>query len=51
MGINSLHIGVTLVSFFTFICIVVWAMSRKNKADFDAAEMLPFVDERGDARP
>jgi cytochrome c oxidase cbb3-type subunit IV len=45
MDINDLRSAVTLVSFLTFIGIIAWALSKKNKADFDEAAQLPFKDE------
>ena len=42
MDVNFLRSVVTVVSFFTFIAIVVWAYSRRNKANFDEAANLPF---------
>jgi cytochrome c oxidase cbb3-type subunit IV len=45
MDINDMRSIVTLVSFLTFIGIVVWAWSKRNKADFDEAAQLPFKDE------
>jgi cytochrome c oxidase cbb3-type subunit 4 len=45
MDINFLRSAVTVVSFLTFIGIVIWAWSRSKKADFDEAAMLPFQDE------
>jgi cytochrome c oxidase cbb3-type subunit 4 len=44
--LNSLRAGVTVLSFFAFIGIVVWAWSRRNQADFDEAAQLPLL---GDA--
>ena len=35
----------TLISFATFIGILLWAWSARRKADFDAAAQLPFADE------
>lgn len=40
--INTLRSFVTVISFMTFIGILVWAYSRKNAADFDTAANLPF---------
>ena len=49
MDLNVLRIAVTVASFVVFIGIVIWAWSRRNKAGFDEAADLPFVDEeRGD---
>ncbi|TFV96575.1 cbb3-type cytochrome c oxidase subunit 3 [Oxalobacteraceae bacterium OM1] len=35
----------TLISFLTFVGILVWAYSGRRKADFDTAANLPFADE------
>ncbi|HEY9096344.1 MAG TPA: cbb3-type cytochrome c oxidase subunit 3 [Hydrogenophaga sp.] len=45
MDINFLRSAVTVVSFLTFLGIVAWAWSRRNKAGFDEAAQLPFQDE------
>ena len=45
MDINDLRSAVTVVSFLTFMGIVAWAWSRRNKAGFDEAAQLPFQDE------
>ena len=45
MDINDLRSIVTTVSLLVFIGIVVWAWSKRNKADFDEAAQLPFKDE------
>jgi len=42
MDINDLRSGFTLVSFLIFVGIVVWAWSKRNKANFDEAAKLPF---------
>ena len=42
MDVNTLRIAATLVSFVTFVGIIAWAWSRKNKAGFDEAARLPF---------
>lgn len=41
---------VTLVSFATFVGIVLWAYSRSNRTRFDEAAQLPF-NERPSAEP
>ena len=38
----------TLVSFVTFVVIVVWAYSGRRKQAFDEAANLPFADEDQD---
>lgn len=45
MDINDMRSVVTLVSFVTFLGIVIWAWSKRNKADFDEAAQLPFKDD------
>ncbi len=45
MDLNWIRIAVTLVSFAAFVGIVVWAWSRRRRADFHEAEQLPFVDD------
>lgn len=42
LDVNTLRSLATVVSFITFICIIVWAYSRHNAADFDEAANLPF---------
>ncbi|RZJ26606.1 MAG: CcoQ/FixQ family Cbb3-type cytochrome c oxidase assembly chaperone [Haliea sp.] len=42
MDITTLRIAATLVSFVTFIGILVWAFARRNTAGFDEAARLPF---------
>ena len=46
MDINDMRSAVTVLSLVLFLGIVVWAWSRRNKADFDAAAQLPFNDEQ-----
>ncbi|HKY93625.1 MAG TPA: cbb3-type cytochrome c oxidase subunit 3 [Nevskiaceae bacterium] len=36
---------VTLVAFISFLGIVVWAYSRRNRGRFHAASRLPLEDE------
>ena len=40
--INTLRSIATVVSFITFVGILVWAYSRRNAADFEEAARLPF---------
>jgi cytochrome c oxidase cbb3-type subunit 4 len=40
--INTLRSLATVVSFITFIGIIVWAYSGRNTADFESAARLPF---------
>ena len=45
MDLNDLRSIVTVVSMLTFLGIVAWAWSRRNKDRFDEAAQLPFQDE------
>jgi cytochrome c oxidase cbb3-type subunit 4 len=45
MDINDLRSVFTVVSLLTFVGIVVWAWSKRNKASFDEAAQLPFKDD------
>jgi cytochrome c oxidase cbb3-type subunit 4 len=45
MDLNDLRIAITLLSFAVFAGIVGWAVSRRNRARFEQAQMLPFLDE------
>ena len=45
MDVNDWRNAVTLLSFLIFAGIVGWTVSRRNKARFDEAQWLPFLDE------
>jgi cytochrome c oxidase cbb3-type subunit IV len=45
MDINDLRSIVTVISMLTFLGIVAWAWSRRNKDRFEEAAQLPFQDE------
>jgi len=45
MEVNDLRSVMTVVSLLTFVGIVAWAWSRRNKSDFDEAAQLPFKDD------
>jgi cytochrome c oxidase cbb3-type subunit IV len=45
MDINDLRSIVTVVSLLAFVGIVVWAWSKRNRANFDEAAQLPFKDD------
>jgi cytochrome c oxidase cbb3-type subunit IV len=42
MDVNTLRELVTVASLVTFIGIVAWAWSRRNRASFDEAGQIPF---------
>ena len=45
MELNDLRSVVTLVSFFVFVGIVVWAWKGSRREGFEDAAQLPFVDD------
>ncbi len=45
IDLNDLRSVVTLLSFFSFLAIVVWVLAKRNKAGFDEAAQLPFLDD------
>ncbi len=45
MDINDLRSIVTVVSLLAFVGIVVWAWSKRNRANFEEAAQLPFKDD------
>ncbi len=42
MDVNTLRSVTTVVSLLVFVGIVLWAWSRRRRADFDQAANLPF---------
>lgn len=42
MDINDMRSAMTVISLLTFIGIVAWAWSKRNKSSFDEAAQLPF---------
>jgi cytochrome c oxidase cbb3-type subunit 4 len=48
VDINDLRVGVTLLSFLLFAGILRWALSARNRAAFDEAQQLPFLDTGAD---
>ena len=45
MDITTLRIAATLACFATFVGIVLWAYSRRNRGSFDDAALIPFLEE------
>jgi len=45
MDVNDLRSAVTVLLFALFAGIVAWVLAPRNKARFDAAQQLPFLDE------
>ncbi len=50
MDINDIRIAVTVSSLVLFIVLVVHTWSRSRKAEHEAAALLPFAGEAGEAR-
>jgi cytochrome c oxidase cbb3-type subunit 4 len=42
---DSASSAMTVISFMTFLGILLWTYAIKRPADFDAAAALPFADE------
>ena len=40
-----MRVTATVISFITFIGIMVWAFSRRNAARFEEAAQLPFEEQ------
>jgi cytochrome c oxidase cbb3-type subunit IV len=54
VDINTLRIAVTVVSFCTFVGIVLWAYGGGTRRRFEEAARLPFEEDeggRGETRP
>ncbi len=45
MDIAILRSAFTVLSLCIFVGIMVWAFSRRNKAQFEEAAQLPFAEE------
>lgn len=45
MDLNDMRSLVTVVSLLAFIGIIAWAWAKRNKAQFDEAAQVPFMDE------
>jgi cbb3-type cytochrome oxidase subunit 3 len=45
MDVNDLRSAVTVLLFALFAGIVAWVLAPRNKARFEAAQQLPFLDE------
>ncbi len=44
MDINDARVATTVLGLILFVGIVVWAWSRQQRAGFDEAARLPFVE-------
>ena len=45
MDITTMRVAATVLSFITFIGIMVWAFSRRNATRFEEAAQLPFEEQ------
>ena len=50
MDINTLRIAATVACFLVFLGILAWAGSRRNRAAFERAALIPFNDENDGSR-
>ncbi|MDX5408480.1 MAG: cbb3-type cytochrome c oxidase subunit 3 [Chromatiaceae bacterium] len=46
MEYSTIHSIFTVILFVAFVAFVIWAYSKKRKADFDQAANLVFDDEQ-----
>ena len=44
MDVNDLRSGVTLLSLFAFLGLMVWVSLRRHRLHFEEAARLPFAD-------
>jgi len=47
VDINTLRTVLTVVSFATFVGIVLWAYSGRTRRRFEEAARLPFTEDEG----
>ncbi len=48
--VNFWRSATTVVSFFVFIGILLWAYAPKHKAEFDEAALLPFQNDQANMK-
>ncbi len=51
MDVNDLRSAVTVALFLLFLALVAYTWSRKRKAEYDEAAMLPFADAQDAVEP
>ena len=49
MDINTLRAAITVLSFLIFVGIIFWAVSPRNRSNFEQAALVPFTE--NDAQP
>jgi hypothetical protein len=49
MDINDIRVAVTVLSLVLFLALVVHTWSRRRRPEHEAAAMLPFAGEAGEA--
>lgn len=45
MDLNDLRSVTTVISLLTFVGIVAWAWSKRNRSSFEEAAQLPFTED------
>ena len=45
MDLNTFRMTVEVIAFVTFLAIVAWAWSSRNRSRFEEAARLPFEDD------
>jgi cytochrome c oxidase cbb3-type subunit 4 len=51
MDVNSVRAVFTLLALLSFLGVIFWAYSSKNKERFEEDAMLPFADEEVEPPP
>ena len=49
LDINTLRSAITVLSFLIFLAIIAWAVSPRNRNNFEQAALVPFTE--NDAGP
>ena len=47
MDVNDLRIAITVVSLLTFLGLLAWVLSARNRSRFEEAAQLPFAGKDG----
>jgi cytochrome c oxidase cbb3-type subunit 4 len=45
MDITTLRVVATVLSFVTFVGIIIWALDKRKNSQFEEAAKLPFLDD------
>ncbi len=51
MDVNDLRVAITVASLVLFVALMAYTWSRRRRAEYEEAALLPFVDEPASSRP